>query len=57
MPLHLGKIAGLIAILTIGAFILWLLFGSIVTGERADEAVQQGGGGMPAPEAPAQSGQ
>ena len=56
MPLHLGKVAGLIAILTIGAFILWLLFGSIITGERADQDVQQGGGGMPAPGAPAQSG-
>jgi hypothetical protein len=56
MPLHLGKVAGLIAILTIGAFILWLLFGSIITGERADEAAQQGGGGMPAPGAPARSG-
>jgi len=49
MPLHLGKIATIIAILTIGAFVLWLLFGSIVTGERADQAAQ--------PEAPAQAGQ
>jgi hypothetical protein len=60
MPLHLGKVAGLMAILTIGAFILWLLFGSIITGERADQAAhqgaQQGGGAMPAPGAPAQSG-
>ena len=56
MPLHLGKVAGLIAILTIGAFILWLLFGSIITGERADQGAQQGGGGMPTPGAPAQSG-
>lgn len=51
MPLHLGKIAALIAILTIGALILWLLFGSILTGERADQ--------LPTtpPAAPAQSGQ
>jgi hypothetical protein len=51
MPLHLGKIAALIAILTIGAFILWPLFGSIVTGERADQLPAA------APGAPAQSGQ
>lgn len=53
MPLHLGKIVASIALLTIGAFILWLLFGSILTGERADQA----GGTMPAPTAPAQPGQ
>ncbi len=57
MPLHLGKIAALVAILTIGAFILWLLFGSIVTGERADEAAEQAGGAMQTPAAPAQPGQ
>jgi hypothetical protein len=57
MPLRLGKIAASIALLTIGAFILWLLFGSILTGERADQAAEQASGSMPAPPAPAQPGQ
>jgi hypothetical protein len=41
MPLHLGKIAAGIALLTIGAFILWLLLGSLLTGERADQQVER----------------
>jgi hypothetical protein len=34
MPLHLGKIAALIALLTIGAFVLWLVFGAFWQGEQ-----------------------
>ena len=37
MPLHLGKIAALIALLTIAAFVLWLLFGSLWQGEQAEK--------------------
>ena len=55
MPLHLGKIASLVALLTIGAFILWLMFGSILTGERADQDLQRATDQPPG--APAQSGQ
>lgn len=36
MPLHLGKIAALIALLTIAAFIIWLLIGSLWRGAHAD---------------------
>jgi hypothetical protein len=42
MPLHLGKIAALIALLTIGAFVLWLTFGSWLTGESADQHPGEG---------------
>lgn len=36
MPLHLGKIAALIAFITIAAFIIWLLIGSLWRGAHAD---------------------
>lgn len=36
MPLHLGKIAALIALLTIAAFMLWLMLGSTWRGEHAE---------------------
>jgi hypothetical protein len=55
MPLHLGKIASLVALLTIGAFILWLMFGAILTGERADQDLQRAADQPPG--APAQPGQ
>lgn len=35
MPLHLGKIAMLIAVLTITAFLVWLMFGSLIIGASA----------------------
>ncbi|MEG6508022.1 hypothetical protein V6C03_03475 [Methyloligella sp. 2.7D] len=37
MPLHMGKIASIIALLTIGAFVVWLMIGSLLTGETAEE--------------------
>jgi hypothetical protein len=37
MPLHFGKIFGLLALLTVIAFVLWLLWGSIFVGETFDK--------------------
>ena len=37
MPLHFGKIFGLLALLTVIAFVLWLLWGSIFAGETFDK--------------------
>ncbi len=48
IPLHLGKIAGGLAVLTVIAFILWLMFGSLLTGVTADRQ-------PPAPPATTQS--
>ncbi|ODA68084.1 hypothetical protein A7A08_01254 [Methyloligella halotolerans] len=44
MPLHFGKIGALIAIVTITAFLLWLMFGAFFAGETVDEdaALQSG---------------
>jgi hypothetical protein len=39
IPLHFGKIAGGLAVLTAIAFVLWLMFGSLLTGEVADQQV------------------
>jgi hypothetical protein len=39
MPLHLGKIFAAIALLTIGAFIIWLLF----TTEQAEQKIDKTG--------------
>ena len=39
MPLNFGKIGALIALLTIGAFILWLLFTSFFASEEVEEEV------------------
>jgi hypothetical protein len=56
MPLHFGKIAAGIALLTVGAFILWLLLGSLLTGERADQQLERASE-TAAPGAPAGPGQ
>ena len=37
MPLHFGKNFGLLALLTVIAFVLWLLWGSIFAGETFDK--------------------
>jgi hypothetical protein len=41
MPLHLGKIAPAIALLSVGTFFLWLLFGAFVTGVRDNRTLEQ----------------
>ena len=37
MPLRFGKIFGFLALLTVTAFVLWLLWGSIFAGETFDK--------------------
>lgn len=37
MPLHFGKVFAVIVLLTIVAFLLWLVFGSFFEGEEAGE--------------------
>lgn len=59
MPLHFGKIGATIALLTVIAFVLWLAFGSLWTGETADEPADTGmlsGGTALAAAAPAPLG-
>jgi len=43
MPLHFGKIGAAIALLTIAAFILWLLFTTLFATEEADQEIEQTG--------------
>jgi hypothetical protein len=52
MPLHLGKVAAAIALLSVGAFFLWLLFGAFVTGVRDNRTLEQASETAPT-EAPA----
>ena len=37
MPLHFGKVGALIAIATITAFLLWLMFGAFFEGESVED--------------------
>jgi hypothetical protein len=37
MPLHFGKVGALIAIVTITAFLLWLMFGAFFEGESVED--------------------
>ena len=50
MPLHFGKVGALIAIVTITAFLLWLMFGAFFEGETVQDegAALQGGGAVAA---------
>jgi hypothetical protein len=43
MPLHFGKIFAAIALLTIGAFIAWLLFTSLFATEQAEQKIEKTG--------------
>lgn len=43
MPLHFGKIGAAIALLTIAAFILWLLFTTFFATEEAEQRLEQTG--------------
>jgi hypothetical protein len=43
MPLHFGKIFAAIALLTIAAFVLWLLFTTFFATERAERKIEQHG--------------
>ncbi|MGE5261240.1 MAG: hypothetical protein ACM3MH_10245 [Actinomycetota bacterium] len=43
MPLYFGKIFAAIALLTIGAFIAWLLFTSLFATEQAEQKIEKTG--------------
>jgi hypothetical protein len=43
MPLHFGKIGAAIAIVTVAAFVLWLLATTFFATEQADEQVDRTG--------------
>jgi hypothetical protein len=43
MPLHFGKIGAAIAILTVVAFVLWLIFTTLFATERAEKKIEQTG--------------
>jgi hypothetical protein len=51
MPLHFGKIGAAIALLTVAAFVLWLVFTTFFATEEAEQrleptgAIELGGGG------------
>ena len=43
MPLHFGKIFAAIALLTVAAFVLWLLFTTLFATEQAEQKIEQNG--------------
>lgn len=43
MPLNFGKIGAIIALLTIAAFVLWLIITAFFATEQADEEVEHTG--------------
>lgn len=43
MPLHFGKIFAAIALLTVGAFIAWLLFTTLFATEQAEQKIDRSG--------------
>jgi flagellar biogenesis protein FliO len=43
MPLHFGKIFSAIALLTVAAFVLWLLFTTFFATEEADQQIERSG--------------
>ncbi len=45
MPLHFGKIFAAIALLTVGAFIAWLLFTTLFATEQAEQKIEKHGRG------------
>jgi hypothetical protein len=42
MPLNFGKIGAAIALLTIAAFVLWLIATTFFATEEADQQIEQG---------------
>ena len=50
MPLHFGKIFGAIALLTVVAFVAWLLFTTLFATEQAEQKFEKNGAfGLVAP--------
>jgi len=43
MPLHFGKIGSAIAILTVVAFVGWLVFTTFFATERAEQKIEKAG--------------
>ena len=43
MPLHFGKIGAAIALLTVAAFVLWLLVTTFFATEQADQKIERTG--------------
>ena len=43
MPLHFGKVFAAIALLTVAAFVLWLLFTTFFATEQAEQKIEQSG--------------
>ena len=43
MPLHFGKIGAAIALLTVAAFVLWLIFTTFFATEQAEQQIEQTG--------------
>ncbi|MCJ7529091.1 MAG: hypothetical protein MUO37_13525 [Methyloceanibacter sp.] len=43
MPLHFGKIFSAIALLTVAAFVLWLLFTTFFATEEVDQQLERTG--------------
>ncbi len=43
MPLHFGKIGAAIALLTVAAFVLWLIFTTFFATEQAEQRIDQTG--------------
>jgi hypothetical protein len=46
MPLHFGKIGAAIALLTVAAFVLWLIATTFFATEQADEQIERSGAVM-----------
>ena len=43
MPLHFGKIGAATALLTVAAFVLWLIFTTFFATEEAEQKIEQTG--------------
>ena len=43
MPLNFGKIGAAIALLTVAAFVLWLIFTALFATEEADQEIERTG--------------
>jgi uncharacterized membrane protein YqiK len=43
MPLHFGKIGAAIALLTVGAFVLWLIATTFFATEQAEQQLERTG--------------
>jgi hypothetical protein len=43
MPLHFGKLGAAIALLTVTAFVLWLIFTTFFATEQAEQEIERTG--------------